>query len=82
MNNPFPSSFEEFIYKSRYARWLPEQNRREEWDETVHRLVDYYADQIGLGVFNETKIDIWNVFTCAILFEISFLIGLIVWIDS
>lgn len=46
--NPFPSSFEEFIYKSRYARWLEEEGRRENWDETVARLCNYYADHIGL----------------------------------
>lgn len=43
---PFPSSYEEFIYKSRYARWREEDNRRENWDETVRRLVAYYGDQI------------------------------------
>jgi ribonucleoside-diphosphate reductase alpha chain len=42
-NNPFPSSYEEFIYKSRYARWLDNENRREDWNETVKRLVDYYT---------------------------------------
>lgn len=47
MSNPFPSSFEEFIYKSRYARWLEEENRRENWDETVDRLVGYYFDQVA-----------------------------------
>lgn len=41
-SNPFPSSYEEFIYKSRYARWLEEEGRRENWDETVSRLVYYY----------------------------------------
>ena len=44
LNNPFPSSFEEFIYKSRYARWLDDEKRRENWGETVGRLVDYYQD--------------------------------------
>lgn len=47
-NNPFPSSYEEFIYKSRYARWIEEEGRRENWDETVVRLVDYYKEQIDL----------------------------------
>lgn len=47
-NNPFPSVYEEFIYKSRYAKWREEDNRRENWDETVGRLVDYY--QQGGGV--------------------------------
>lgn len=41
---PAPSEdlFTSFIYKSRYARWLEEENRRENWDETVSRLVSYY----------------------------------------
>lgn len=42
MNNPFQSNYEEVIYKTRYSRWLEEENRRENWDETVHRLVKYY----------------------------------------
>ena len=44
--NPFPSLYEEFIYKSRYARWREEDKRRENWDETVGRLVNYYVDRI------------------------------------
>lgn len=40
--NPFPSSYEEFIFKSRYARWLEDEGRRENWDETVLRLSQYY----------------------------------------
>jgi ribonucleoside-triphosphate reductase (thioredoxin) len=47
-SSPFPSSYEEFIHISRYARWLPEENRREMWDETVDRLVNYYAKHSGL----------------------------------
>ena len=50
--NPFPSSFEEFIYKSRYARWLEEEGRRENWDETVSRLMNYYQDQVGSNVLD------------------------------
>jgi ribonucleoside-diphosphate reductase alpha chain len=45
--NPFPSPYEEFIYKSRYARWLDEEGRRENWDETVDRLVDYYYEAVN-----------------------------------
>lgn len=40
--SPFPTPYEEFIYKSRYARWRDEDGRREEWPETVDRLVRYY----------------------------------------
>lgn len=47
-SSPFPSIFEEFIYKSRYARWIEKENRRENWDETVRRLVDYYLLNTGL----------------------------------
>lgn len=43
VSNPFPSVYEEFIYKSRYARWIETEKRRENWDETVSRLVDYYT---------------------------------------
>lgn len=42
-SNPFPSVYEEFIYKSRYARWIEPEKRRENWDETVSRLIDYYT---------------------------------------
>lgn len=52
MSNPFPSLYEEFIFKSRYARWREEDNRRENWDETVHRLVDYYRGQCSLDDSN------------------------------
>lgn len=45
--SPFPSVYEEFIFKSRYARWLDEEGRRENWDETVFRLVKYYAKQVS-----------------------------------
>jgi len=48
-SSPFPSSYEEFIYKSRYAKWIEEEGRREEWPETVDRLVSYYADKVGLA---------------------------------
>lgn len=40
--NPFNTPYQEVIYKSRYARWLDDEKRRENWDETVTRLVDYY----------------------------------------
>jgi ribonucleoside-triphosphate reductase len=39
------NQYQEFIHKSRYARWLPEENRREEWHETVNRYVDFWKDR-------------------------------------
>lgn len=44
--DPFPTNFERFIFKSRYARWLESEGRRENWDETVGRLVKYYFPHI------------------------------------
>lgn len=35
-----PTDYQEFIAKSRYAKWRDEDNRRETWEETVNR---YYA---------------------------------------
>lgn len=40
-SKPLSTPYQEFIYKSRYSRWLPEQNRRENWDETVNRYIDF-----------------------------------------
>jgi len=39
------NQYQEFIHKSRYARWLPEEGRREEWHETVNRYVDFWKDR-------------------------------------
>lgn len=47
--NPFPSLYEEVIYKSRYAKWLETEKRREEWPETVARLIDYYQKRSGIS---------------------------------
>ena len=35
-------SYEELIYKSRYARWLEDCERREDWCETVDRYLDFF----------------------------------------
>ena len=40
MNNHLPTDYQNFIALSRYARWLPEENRRESWAETVRRYMD------------------------------------------
>jgi len=38
-NNYLPTTYQNFIAKSRYSRWLPKENRREEWGETVDRFI-------------------------------------------
>lgn len=45
-HNAFPTNYQEFIHKSRYARWREEDQRRETWSETVDRLVNYYSNHV------------------------------------
>lgn len=40
-----PTDYQTFIALSRYARWLPTEGRRETWEETVSRYVDYWHDK-------------------------------------
>ena len=39
MNNHLPTDYQSFIHKSRYARWLEDEGRRETWSETVGRYM-------------------------------------------
>ena len=39
------TQYSETIFKSRYARYLPHLNRRETWNETVDRLINYLYDK-------------------------------------
>ena len=39
-NNYLPTDYQSFIHTSRYSRWLPEENRRENWGETVSRYLE------------------------------------------
>ena len=50
------NQYQQFIHKSRYARWLPEENRREEWHETVNRYVDFWKDRGQLNDKEALKI--------------------------
>jgi len=41
MNNMLPTPYQQFIHKSRYARWIEDEQRRENWDETVSRYISF-----------------------------------------
>ena len=41
MSKTIENPYENFIALSRYARWIPEENRRETWGETVDRYFDF-----------------------------------------
>lgn len=55
-----PTPLQEYVHKSRYARWLEKEGRREHWHETVQRYVDYFdkkfpfypKDQIQKAILN------------------------------
>ena len=38
--------YQKFIAVSRYARWIEDKGRRETWDETVQRYVDYITEKV------------------------------------
>ena len=44
--NTLPNDYQNFIALSRYARWLPEKNRRETWQETVERYFDFIQEHL------------------------------------
>ena len=47
MNNiTLPTDYQNFIALSRYARWISEENRREEWSETVDRYLNYMQEHL------------------------------------
>ena len=39
--------YQQFIAKSRYARFMPEKNRRENWTETVARYFNFLEDHLA-----------------------------------
>ena len=41
--------YQQFIHKSRYARWLEDKGRRETWEETVQRYVNFWVEREQLG---------------------------------
>jgi len=41
--------YQSFIHKSRYARWLESEGRRETWDETVNRYLDFFIEREQLN---------------------------------
>ena len=40
--------YEDYIAVSRYARYLPEEKRRETWGETVSRYINYFGERFDL----------------------------------
>lgn len=45
LQSNLPTPLQEYVHKSRYARWIEKEKRRENWDETVQRYVDYFDNK-------------------------------------
>ena len=41
--------YQSFIHKSRYARWLDSEGRRETWEETINRYIDFFVEREQLN---------------------------------
>ena len=48
MKSNLPTPYQNFIHKSRYARWDDSLERRETWEETVDRYLSYICDHVAL----------------------------------
>lgn len=55
-----PTDYQSYIHLSRYARWDAEKGRRETWEETVARYVNFFKSRTagiaGMAGFNWTQI--------------------------
>jgi ribonucleoside-triphosphate reductase len=47
MSRTIENPYENFIALSRYARWIPEDNRRETWGETVDRYFNFITEHLN-----------------------------------
>tara|TARA_R110000764_G_scaffold2609_1_gene11329 strand:- start:6897 stop:8810 length:1914 start_codon:yes stop_codon:yes gene_type:complete len=56
------NQYQQYIALSRYARWLPEETRRETWTETVDRyMINVVSDKVGGKLYNKLKENILNL---------------------
>ena len=45
-NNYLPTTYQQFIHASRYARFIDAEKRRESWDETVSRYFNFMEEHL------------------------------------
>tara|TARA_B100000902_G_scaffold377698_1_gene410220 strand:- start:9412 stop:11343 length:1932 start_codon:yes stop_codon:yes gene_type:complete len=59
LSNSLPTQYQQFIHLSRYSRWLPEEGRRETWNETVGRYFNFFESHLeemcGYKLDSKTK---------------------------
>ena len=47
MEYTLPTEYQSFIHLSRYARWRYDETRRETWDETIDRYVNFFDEHLN-----------------------------------
>ena len=52
-------SYQQYIHKSRYARYLPELKRRETWGETVNRYLNFWVER-GVKFTDVEKVTLFD----------------------
>lgn len=62
-----PTLYQQFVHLSRYARYLDDKGRRETWQETVDRYVDFMIDHLGKNHNYKPDIGLENEIRSAIL---------------
>lgn len=54
--------YQQYIHRSRYARYLPEEKRRETWEETIDRICNFWIDHVNsLDIPDENKAKLLEV---------------------
>jgi len=48
----------EFVFLRTYARWIPSENRRETWIETVDRYVNFMKENLGEKLTEEEYVEV------------------------
>ena len=61
MSNLLPTPYQQFIAKSRYARWLETEGRREDWAETVQRYMEQVVGDNALDHGDDVYAAILNL---------------------
>lgn len=49
------SDYQNYIYVSKYARYLDLEKRRETWEETVDRYINFFREKIKNSPIDESK---------------------------
>ena len=61
-SNYLPTDYQAFIHTSRYARWLDDEGRRENWGETVDRYISNLVERrVPRDVADDLRMSIMNL---------------------